>query len=171
MDENGIMDNSEEDMMDNNNNNMTDSFRYWEEVWTFWIEVGGSFFTQCCGSGYKVSASFCRIRIHNIFHGSGSRSRSEPSSLPPPLPSSFTLNLSPLLPPSELKLVFYCMYLLDLDGRTQKFTVCSCLIMKRFVKKNFKTFHYEYKNILDTVGGIQTTQFRFFLAIFYIICL
>ena len=50
---------------------------------------------QCCGfgfgSGSKGSASFCRIRIqvHNIFHGSGSISRSEPSS--PPLPSSCTL--------------------------------------------------------------------------------
>ena len=44
---------------------------------------------QCCGSRSKGSPSFCRIRIHNIFHGSGS--------LPPSLPSSFTLNLSPLL--------------------------------------------------------------------------
>ena len=31
-------------------------------------------------------------------HFAGSRSRSEPSSLPPPLLSAFTLNLSPLLP-------------------------------------------------------------------------
>ena len=29
---------------------------------------------QCCGSGSKGSASFCRIRMHNIFHGSGSGS-------------------------------------------------------------------------------------------------
>ena len=52
---------------------------------------------QCCGSGSKGSASFCRTRIHNIFHGS----RSEPSSLPSPLPSSFTLDLSPQLPHSS----------------------------------------------------------------------
>ena len=61
----------------------------------FWLNG----YKQCGGSR---SASFCRIRIkiHNIFHGSGSgfKSKSEPSSLPPPLPSSFTLNLSPLLP-------------------------------------------------------------------------
>ena len=50
-----------------------------------------------------------RIRIilpdpdHTIFHGSESRSRPKPSSLPPPLPSFFTLNLLPLLPhPSYL---------------------------------------------------------------------
>ena len=33
--------------------------------------------------GSEGSASFCRIRIHNIFQGSGYGSRSEPS--PPPL--------------------------------------------------------------------------------------
>ena len=36
------------------------------------------------------SASFCRIQIRNIFHGSGSRSRPEPCSHPPCTP--------PLLP-------------------------------------------------------------------------
>ena len=49
---------------------------------------------------------FCRIRIINIFHGSGSRSisRFKPSSLPPPHssltppPSPLLLNPSPLLP-------------------------------------------------------------------------
>ena len=39
-------------------------------------------------------------KYFNIYHrsGFGSRSRSEPSSLPPPFPSSFTHNLSHLLP-------------------------------------------------------------------------
>ena len=44
----------------------------------------------------RIRICFCRIRIHNICNGS--RSRNEPSLLPPSLPSSFTLNLSPLLP-------------------------------------------------------------------------
>ena len=30
---------------------------------------------QCCGSGSTGSASFCQIRIRNIFHGSGSESK------------------------------------------------------------------------------------------------
>ena len=42
--------------------------------------------------------SFCLTWIHNNLHGSAFRSRYEPSSLPPHLPSSFTLNLSRLLP-------------------------------------------------------------------------
>ena len=60
--------------------------------------------TQCCGSrsGSKGSASFCRIRIHDIFHGSGSgfgsRSRSEPSSLPPPSPPPLHLIFHPSSP-------------------------------------------------------------------------
>ena len=60
--------------------------------------VSRDFRPQCCGSGSKGSASFCQNRIHYVFHGTGSRSRSEPSSLPPPLSSSFTLNLLSLLP-------------------------------------------------------------------------
>ena len=44
---------------------------------------------QCCGSGSKGSASFCRIRIHNIFHGSGSTRSSH-------LTTHLTLHLTPL---------------------------------------------------------------------------
>ena len=64
---------------------------------------------QRCGSGSERSASFCRIhiriRIHNIFHVSGSwygsRSRSEPTVVhyyQPSPPSFCTVNLSPLVP-------------------------------------------------------------------------
>ena len=53
-------------------------------------------YNQCWGSGSKGYASpYCS---HNIFHGSGSRTKYKPSSLPQYLPSSLTLNLSPLLP-------------------------------------------------------------------------
>ena len=43
-------------------------------------------YKQCCGNESKGSESFCGIQIHNIFHESGSGSRSEPS--PQSLPSS-----------------------------------------------------------------------------------
>ena len=68
---------------------------------------------QCCGSGSKGSASFCRLRIYKIFHGSGCPSpylhypTPPPSSLthPPsphlntlPYPSSLLPHPSPLFP-------------------------------------------------------------------------
>ena len=78
-------------------------------VWSQNERILGS--NQFWRSVSKGSASFCRIRIHHIFHGSGSRPRSETSSLAPLFPSAFTLNLSHLLlhptsltpPPSSLQ--------------------------------------------------------------------